>query len=44
VIVRRATVPVSYARVDAPRTPPVRIGCVQEAWHDDPDTHRAALA
>lgn len=40
----RATSGPSYARVDPPEHPPVRVGAVQQAWHPDPDEHRAALA
>jgi N-carbamoylputrescine amidase len=37
-------VPPSYARVDEPTRPPLRVGVVQHRWHPDPDEHRAALA
>jgi N-carbamoylputrescine amidase len=37
-------VPPSYARVDEPTRPPLRVGAVQHRWHPDPDEHRAALA
>jgi N-carbamoylputrescine amidase len=37
-------VPPSYARVDEPTRPPLRVGVVQHRWHADPDEHRAALA
>jgi N-carbamoylputrescine amidase len=39
-----ADVPPSYARVDGPEQPQVRIGAVQLAWHRDPAEHRAALS
>jgi N-carbamoylputrescine amidase len=34
----------SPARVEEPRRAPWRVGLVQERWHDDAHTHRAALA
>ncbi|HEY3021395.1 MAG TPA: nitrilase-related carbon-nitrogen hydrolase [Solirubrobacteraceae bacterium] len=36
--------PPSYARVDEPTRPPLRIGAVQHRWHPDPAEHEAALA
>jgi N-carbamoylputrescine amidase len=36
--------PPSFARVQQPTRPPLRIGAVQQRWHADPDEHRAALA
>jgi N-carbamoylputrescine amidase len=36
--------PASPARVDAPTRAPLRIAAVQQAWHADPEEHRAALA
>jgi N-carbamoylputrescine amidase len=36
--------PPSLARVDPPARPPLRIAAVQQAWHADPEEHRAALA
>jgi N-carbamoylputrescine amidase len=38
------TPPPSYARVDEPTRPPLRVGAVQERWHPDAAEHRAALA
>ncbi len=35
---------VSYARVDEPERPPIRVGAVQHRWHPDPEEHRATLA
>jgi N-carbamoylputrescine amidase len=37
-------VPDSPARVHPPERPPFRVGVVQHRWHEDPDTHRDALA
>jgi N-carbamoylputrescine amidase len=37
-------VPVSLARVQPPRRPPLRIGLVQERFHPDPEEHTATLA
>jgi N-carbamoylputrescine amidase len=36
--------PASPARVHEPTRPPLRVAAVQQAWHADPDEHRAALA
>jgi N-carbamoylputrescine amidase len=36
--------PPSFARVEEPTRPPLRVGLVQHRWHPDPDEHRAALA
>jgi N-carbamoylputrescine amidase len=36
--------PVSYARVEPPTRPPLRVGAVQERWHPDPAEHEEALA
>jgi N-carbamoylputrescine amidase len=36
--------PPSYARVDEPTRPPLRVGAVQHRFHPDPAEHRAALA
>jgi N-carbamoylputrescine amidase len=36
-------VPESLARTRAPEREPLRLGAVQEAWHEDPDVHRGAL-
>ena len=36
--------PPSFARVQEPTRPPLRVGLVQHRWHPDPDEHRAALA
>jgi N-carbamoylputrescine amidase len=36
--------PESFARVDPPSRPPLRVGAVQERWHQDPEEHEAALA
>src|SRR5689334_14798322 len=35
--------PPSYARVEEPTRPPLRVGAVQHRWHPDPDEHQAAL-
>ncbi len=40
----RSGAPPSYARVEGPEHPPVRIGAVQQAWHRDPEEHAAALS
>jgi len=37
-------VPESYARVEAPSRPPLRVGAVQHRWHPDPGEHEEALA
>ena len=37
------TPPESYARVDPPTRPPLRIGVVQERWHANADEHLEAL-
>ncbi|HET7477461.1 MAG TPA: nitrilase-related carbon-nitrogen hydrolase [Dermatophilaceae bacterium] len=37
-------VPESPARVRSPDRPPVRVGLVQHAWHEDPQALRASLA
>ncbi len=37
-------VPESWARVEEPRREPLRVGAVQERWHENPDEHRDALA
>lgn len=37
-------VPISWARVDEPSTPPVRVGLVQHAWREDGDELREVLA
>jgi N-carbamoylputrescine amidase len=42
-VIRADALP-SYARVDGPEHPPVRVGAVQQAWHRDPGEHRAALS
>jgi N-carbamoylputrescine amidase len=34
----------SFARVEPPTRPPLRVGAVQERWHADPEEHREALA
>jgi len=34
----------SHARVHPPTRLPLRVGAVQQRWHQDPDEHRAALA
>ena len=34
----------SFARVEEPTRPPLRVGLVQHRWHADPGEHRAALA
>jgi N-carbamoylputrescine amidase len=36
--------PESYARVEPPTRPPLRVGAVQQRWHEDPDEHQEALA
>ncbi len=36
--------PESYARVQDPRRPPLRVGAVQQQWYPDPAEHRASLA
>ncbi|HEY3186064.1 MAG TPA: nitrilase-related carbon-nitrogen hydrolase, partial [Solirubrobacteraceae bacterium] len=36
--------PPSWARVDAPTRPPLRVGAVQHRWHPDAAEHRAAIA
>jgi N-carbamoylputrescine amidase len=36
--------PPSFARVEEPTRPLLRVGAVQHRWHADPDEHRAALA
>ena len=36
--------PISFARVEAPERRPLRVGAVQQRWHEDPAEHRAALA
>ncbi|MDX6664062.1 MAG: N-carbamoylputrescine amidase [Solirubrobacteraceae bacterium] len=36
--------PESFARVEAPTRPPLRVGAVQERWHADPAEHEEALA
>lgn len=36
--------PESYARVEPPTRPPLRVGAVQHRWHPDPDEHQEALA
>jgi N-carbamoylputrescine amidase len=36
--------PPSWARVDAPTRPPLRVGAVQHRWHPDPSENRDALA
>ena len=36
--------PESYARVEEPTRPPLRVGAVQHRWHPDPEEHEAALA
>jgi N-carbamoylputrescine amidase len=36
--------PPSFARVEEPTRPPLRVGAVQHRWHPDPDEHRGALA
>lgn len=43
-VVRCLTPPASPARVEAPARLPFRVGAVQQRWHPDPETHRAALA
>ena len=35
--------PPSFARVEEPTRPPLRVGLVQHRWHPEPDEHRAAL-
>jgi N-carbamoylputrescine amidase len=35
--------PPSFARVQEPTRPALRVGLVQQRWHADPDEHRAAL-
>ena len=37
-------IPASPARTRPPARSPLRIGAVQERWHEDPGEHRAALA
>ncbi|MBB4662295.1 carbon-nitrogen hydrolase [Conexibacter arvalis] len=36
--------PTSLARVEQPARRPLRVGAVQQRWHEDPAEHRAALA
>lgn len=36
--------PTSLARVHEPERGPLRVGAVQQRWHEDPAEHRAALA
>ena len=36
--------PESYARVEPPTRPPLRVGAVQERWREDPEEHQEALA
>ena len=36
--------PPSFARVEEPTRPPLRVGAVQHRWHPDPEEHREALA
>jgi N-carbamoylputrescine amidase len=36
--------PRSWARVQEPTRPPLRVGAVQHRWHPDPAEHREALA
>jgi N-carbamoylputrescine amidase len=36
--------PPSWARVQEPTRPPLRVGAVQHRWHPDPQEHRDALA
>src|SRR3954452_22157111 len=36
--------PASWARVEPPTRPPLRVGAVQERWHPDPAEHEHALA
>jgi N-carbamoylputrescine amidase len=36
--------PPSWARVQEPTRPPLRVGAVQHRWHPDPAEHREALA
>ena len=36
--------PPSFARVEEPTSPPLRVGAVQHRWHPDPEEHREALA
>jgi N-carbamoylputrescine amidase len=36
--------PESLARVEPSNRPPLRVGAVQERWHEDPDEHQEALA
>jgi N-carbamoylputrescine amidase len=36
--------PESFARVDAPTRAPLRVGAVQQRWHEDPEEHQEALA
>src|SRR4051794_18864472 len=36
--------PESFARVEEPTRPPLRVGAVQHRWHPDPDEHTEALA
>src|SRR3954447_6472410 len=38
------TPPPSFARVEEPIRPPLRVAAVQHRWHPDPDEHQAALA
>jgi N-carbamoylputrescine amidase len=40
----RGTSQPSYARIEPPTQPPLRVGAVQLAWHPDPAEHREALA
>ena len=34
----------SFARVEPPTREPLRVGAVQQRWHEDPEEHREALA
>lgn len=43
-ITATGTPPESFARVEPPTRPPLRVGAVQERWRPDREAHEAALA